>query len=290
MSKTRSFSGGTREEALARAAEELGVDASDIEVDEVVVKTRFSDGEEREEIEIKVRVDEDDVDDSGFLEGFAPRKPAPPPASDPTPAPPAPRLGPVDDPPERAPAPADESRDTGPASDDVPAERTNPGADADPADLDEAHPAVLAPKAEEFLKGLLERMDVGADLEIEWDLENVYIEIVADEGLGGLIIGRKGQTLDALQYLVNRVILPGAAARGRIYLDTENYRAKHRRKLEEMAVRLRDQAIRNRRPVTVEELSARDRWIIHQALLDDRSVTTRSVGDNYDRKLMIIPR
>lgn len=170
-------------------------------------------------------------------------------------------------------------------------ERTSRGPRRAPtASPNEASPDALAPRAKEFLGGMLERMDVRARLEIEVDDENVYIEIVAEEGLGGLLIGRKGQTLDALQYLTNRIVLPGAQARGRIYLDTENYREKHRRKLEKRALELRDEVVRDHRAITLEELNPRDRWIIHQALMGDERVTTKSEGEADDRRLMIIPR
>ncbi len=245
MASTKTYAGPTKEAALREAALDLGLDVSEIEIAEIVVR-RNSAGVEETRVEVKVR---SAPPEDGSAEGPAI---APPPA----------------------PSPA---REMERASQPTPAS-------------DGASPEALAPRAEAFLRELLGRMDIVARLDIDRDADNVYIDIVGEAGVGGLLIGRQGQTLDQLQYLVNRVVLPGAAAHGRIYLDTEGYRAKYRRKLEDLARKYRDDVVRTGRPVTLDELSARDRWIIHQALFDDARVTTRSEGDDRDRKLMIIPR
>lgn len=269
MANSRTYQGATREEALARASAELGRPVGEPDVLEVV--SRRSVGDSSPFIEVRIRVPDANrgLDEAALLEGF--RKPAP---SAPPPSSPADR--------EES---AEVTRSETAAAARPPREPSQRHAPSDGIRAEQ-----LAPKAEAFLADLLRHMRVEARLETDLDDDNVYIDIVAQGGVGGLLIGRQGQTLDALQYLVNRVVLPGAAARGRVYLDTEGYRARYRRKLEEMALKYRDEALRAGKPVTLEEFSSRDRWIIHQALLDDPQVTTRSVGEEPDRKLMIIPR
>lgn len=268
MASSKTFQGVTREEALSRAAADLGRPPSDLDVLEVVSKRSSADAAPCIEVLIRVPDASPGLDEAALLQGF--RRPslktveAVSPSRPVTPASPH-RVEPV-------------------------AATSSQEPNREPRQTDGVSSKVLAPKAEAFLADLLRHMGIEARLETGLDEDNVYIEIFAEGGVGGLLIGRQGQTLDAIQYLVNRVVLPGAAARGRVYLDTEGYRARYRRKLEEMAHKYRDEALRAGKPVTLEEFSPRDRWIIHQALLDDPRVTTRSVGDEPDRKLMIIPR
>ena len=266
MANSRTYQGATREDALARAAAELGCPVSDLDVLEVVA--RHTPGDAAARIEVRVRVPQPGggLDEVALAQGFR-------------------RTATVVTPPIDGGSSASQTRQVTTADALPLREPARP-----PVPPEGISSEQLAPKAEGFLTDLLRYMGVEARLETEIDDDNVYIDILAQSGVGGLLIGRQGQTLDAIQYLVNRVVLPGAAARGRVYLDTEGYRARYRRKLEEMAHKYRDEALRAGKPVTLEEFSSRDRWIIHQALLDDPRVTTRSVGEEPDRKLMIIPR
>jgi spoIIIJ-associated protein len=104
----------------------------------------------------------------------------------------------------------------------------------------------------------------------------------------GMLIGRRGQTLDALEYLVNRIIareeLPG-----RVGIDAEDYRERRRGSLEGLAQRLAERVRRRGRPVSLNPMSPRDRRIIHLALQGDPSLVTRSTGDGYYRRLVIAP-
>lgn len=106
----------------------------------------------------------------------------------------------------------------------------------------------------------------------------------------GLLIGRKGQTLEALQYLVARIAgeRPGSAE-PHVVVDIEGYRERRRKTLEDMALRLGEKAKRQRKTVTVDALSAADRRIIHAALQDDPWVSTKSLGQGSYRRLLIIP-
>jgi spoIIIJ-associated protein len=106
----------------------------------------------------------------------------------------------------------------------------------------------------------------------------------------GLLIGRRGQTLDALDYLINRVVArPGADSSGRVVIDVEHYRERRREYLETLARRLGEKAKQTRRVVTLNPMSPRDRRVVHLALQDDQALATRSQGDGYYRKVLILP-
>ena len=118
--------------------------------------------------------------------------------------------------------------------------------------------------------------------------DETILEIKADNS--GLLIGRKGQTLEALQYLVTRIAGEYPGSEGpHIVVDIENYRDRRRKSLEDMALRLGEKAKRQRKTVTVDALSAADRRVIHAALQDDPWVTTKSLGQGSYRRLLIIP-
>lgn len=118
--------------------------------------------------------------------------------------------------------------------------------------------------------------------------DETILEIRADNS--GLLIGRKGQTLEALQYLVTRIAGEYQGGEGpHIVVDIENYRERRRRSLEDMALRLGEKAKRQRKTVTVDALSSADRRVIHAALQDDPWVTTKSLGQGSYRRLLIIP-
>jgi len=148
--------------------------------------------------------------------------------------------------------------------------------------------AALAQKAETALREILRLMGVKATLEIKTSGDETTLQIHADNS--GLLIGRKGQTLEALQYIVTRIAGEYYAAEGpHIVVDIEKYRERRRKMLEDMALRLGEKAKRQRKTVTVEALSAADRRIIHAALQDDPWVSTKSLGQGSYRRLLIIP-
>jgi spoIIIJ-associated protein len=107
----------------------------------------------------------------------------------------------------------------------------------------------------------------------------------------GMIIGRRGQTLDALEHLVNRIVFRDDASSGpRISLDAEGYRQRRQESLAQLAVRLAAKARATGRFVTLNPMSPRDRRIVHLALQSDPSVSTRSEGEGHYRKLVIAPK
>lgn len=106
----------------------------------------------------------------------------------------------------------------------------------------------------------------------------------------GMIIGRRGQTLDALEHLVNRVVFRDDSEHSvRVSLDVEGYRQRRQESLEQLALRLAAKARATGRLVTLNPMSPRDRRIVHLTLQSDPSVSTRSEGEGHYRKLVIVP-
>jgi spoIIIJ-associated protein len=144
-------------------------------------------------------------------------------------------------------------------------------------------------KAENFLKEIFSSMHLDVKMERE-DKEESYIFNLVGENLG-ILIGKHGQTLDALQYLTNL-----AANRGlleekiRIILDVENYRSRREETLRRLAVRLADKVRRTGEKVMLEPMNRHERKIIHMALQDNYRVVTYSAGDEPYRKVVIEPK
>jgi spoIIIJ-associated protein len=121
----------------------------------------------------------------------------------------------------------------------------------------------------------------------EEDSEGIEIAIKGDGS--GLLIGRHGQTLDSLEYLVNRILARRVKDAVPITVDTESYRERRRRQLHRMALSMAEQTKREHAPVTLDPMPPRDRRIVHLALKDDPLITTRSTGDGFLRVVEIIP-
>ena len=145
-------------------------------------------------------------------------------------------------------------------------------------------------KAKKVLEEILSLMGVEATVLQKSSAKGDETILEVRAGNSGLLIGRKGQTLEALQYLITRIAGERQGSEGpHIVVDIENYRERRRRSLEDMALRLGEKAKRQRKTVTVDALSAADRRIIHAALQDDPWVSTRSLGQGSYRRLLIIP-
>lgn len=145
-------------------------------------------------------------------------------------------------------------------------------------------------KGKEVLTQILSLMGIQASVEIKPGEieEEVVLDIHGEDG--GLLIGRKGQTLDALQYLLTRMVNERQGQEGpQLVVDIENYRVRRQKSLEDMALRLGEKAKRSRKPVTVDALSAADRRIIHVTLQDDPWLTTKSLGQGAYRRIIIVP-
>jgi spoIIIJ-associated protein len=142
-------------------------------------------------------------------------------------------------------------------------------------------------EAQEILEGILARMGIDFPINVSINEEYIVLDIQGDGS--GLLIGRGGQTLDALQYIINKALNRNGRDRKRIILDTENYRKKKETNLIALAEKLGAKAKRMRKPVTVSPMNAHDRRIVHMALQDDKGVTTKSRGEGAFRKIIIVP-
>ena len=105
----------------------------------------------------------------------------------------------------------------------------------------------------------------------------------------GVLIGRRGQTLDALEYVINRVVAHGDENSSRVSVDAENYRERRRQTLEQLARRAADRTRRRGKPLAPSPMNPRDRRIVHLALRNDPTLTTRSAGTGFYRKVIIAP-
>ncbi|RJX23529.1 MAG: protein jag [Dethiobacter sp.] len=147
---------------------------------------------------------------------------------------------------------------------------------------------------EEFIKDfmleLLHIFSLEGDVNIEKKEEDdLYVKINGKDL--GLLIGKRGNTLNSLQYLVNVVFhRQFANSKGRILLDVENYRQKRKQTLEQLAKNLALKALRTKKEVTLEPMTPQERRIIHLALKNNRDVITSSYGEEPYRKVVISPR
>ncbi len=105
----------------------------------------------------------------------------------------------------------------------------------------------------------------------------------------GLLIGRKGRTLDALQFIVNKIVNKALEKRTQVVVDSENYRQRRRESLIQMALRMGEKAKNIGKPVVTSLLNPHDRRIVHMALRDDESLDTKSRGEGILKKILIIP-
>ena len=276
-------SGKTVEEALAKALTQLQMDRDDVSVrvleraksgflglgaSPAVIRVTY--GEEMEE---------------------APTEPVrPEPIAEPQPA------APKAERPQRSERPAKQDKPR-------PPKREKPGAEPRPEvreDLPESEaPASLTPaplgeevddaKAQaikQFLTGLLRQMEAEAEIRIYQPEKGRYKVILEGKNLGALI-GRRGETLDAIQQLTSYAVNRSGERRCRIQLDAENYRERREQSLCRLAEKMAEKAVRYRRNVTMEPMNAYERHVIHTALQDTPHVTTYSTGVDPNRRVIV---
>lgn len=145
----------------------------------------------------------------------------------------------------------------------------------------------VARRAKEVLEGILAGMGIPAPVSVEETEDAILLNVKGDGG--GLLIGRRGQNLDAIQYIVNKAASRSGNGRKMIIIDTEAYRKRREESLVSLAEKLGEKARKTRKPVTVSHMNAHDRRIIHMALQNDESLMTKSRGEGEYRKIVIIP-
>ena len=142
-----------------------------------------------------------------------------------------------------------------------------------------------AQKAREVLENILERFGAETSVLTEEDSESITLNIKGDGS--GILIGRKGQTLDAFQYVVNKIVHRMPDVTKQVIVDTEGYRQRRKETLIDLANRLSEQAKTKGRPVSTSPLNPFERRIIHLAIQDDADLTTQSKGDGIYRSVVI---
>ena len=142
-----------------------------------------------------------------------------------------------------------------------------------------------AVRAQEFLVGLLDKMGIAATPEVREEDETLHIELLGSDM--GAVIGRRGETLDAIQHLTSYAVNRGADKRTRIYVDAENYRKKREDTLIRLARKTAEKVVRYRKNMGLEPMNAYERHVIHTALQDTPQVTTYSSGTEPHRRVFV---
>lgn len=143
-------------------------------------------------------------------------------------------------------------------------------------------------RAKEIIEELLKRMGIDVGVSAKEIEDYISLEITTPDS--ALVIGRKGKTLETLQYLVNLIINQGEKERIKVILDTEGYRERRRVKLMELARTLAQRAKEENTEVFLEPMNPYERRIIHTTLAEDPDVETESVGEGMERQVVISPQ
>ena len=242
--------GKTEEEAIRKGLEQLGLERDDVSV-EILERARsgfLGIGSSPAKVRVTYELDvAEDPKPEAPKAKPAEKKPEPKPA-------------------EKKPEPKAEEKKAAPA--------------APACDNDDAR------RIKDFLTGLLEHMDSTAEVKVYEEEKNRYKVILEGQKLGALI-GRRGETLDAIQQLTNYAVNSGRDKRLRIHVDAENYRAKREQSLESLANKVAGKVLKYRRSVTLEPMNAYERHVIHAALQDKEGVTTYSIGTEPNRRVVV---
>ncbi|MEJ2069365.1 MAG: RNA-binding cell elongation regulator Jag/EloR [Syntrophobacterales bacterium] len=148
--------------------------------------------------------------------------------------------------------------------------------------------AVMLPQAQELLERLLELMGEKAKVVGQLDEED-RLNLSIDAEDAGLLIGKQGQTLEALQYLLTKMIAKKARRKVRVFIDIESYRARHQEALTQLALKSGEKAKKSGRPITLNPMNPHDRRIVHLALQGDREIKTMSRGEGLFKKVVVYP-
>ncbi len=298
MEMKQIITGKTIDEAKANAVAQLGLDADGFSYQVVQMPKSGFLGIGAQPAKIEVTFEAPDpkpeapkvaLSAASRSKPKAPKKPepkaepAPQPKAEPKPAPVAPvqqvkESTPKAEQPERTPRENREPR--------KPQAPKPPQPKAEPKQYTPAEPGSLEEKIEQFISGLLERMDSKAVPHCWKEEGNTYQVDLVGEDLGYLI-GRRGDTLDAIQHLTNYAINRGVEGHIRVNVDAESYREKREESLRRYAVKKAQQVLKMRRRTTLEPMNAYERHVIHAALQDMENITTHSTGVEPNRRVVI---
>ena len=148
----------------------------------------------------------------------------------------------------------------------------------------------LLQKVENFLSGMFGAMQMPVQVETGFDAEEKTILVNLTGGEMGVLIGKRGQTLDSIQYLCCLVVNKGEEEYIRVKVDTENYRERRKETLETLAKNISFKVKRTKRPISLEPMNPYERRVIHAALQNDKYVVTRSEGVEPYRHIVISPK
>ena len=171
-----------------------------------------------------------------------------------------------------------------PVEEPEPVEEREPVEEPEPVDVSEVDIAL-------GIEALQKMADlITDDAKVTASTESDRLTLSIEGGNSGILIGRKGQTLDAMQFLADKIINRKSNARVRVKVDIEGYMETRKSNLKHLAYKMADKAKKTGRPATINQMSAQDRRIVHLALKDDNQVRTQSMGDGYYRRLVIFPK
>ena len=276
------MTGKTEEEAISKALKELGLDRDDVSV-EILERAKsgfFGIGASPAKVRVTYGLEDEPAAEQPRQEKEAPvRAPENKPVQE---APKAER-------PERKrerPAKKEQKPAEKPQRREEPAEAAIPAAAVVPEDLGELCDDEKAQQIRAFLEGLLQHMDSAAQVKVYQPEKGRYKVILEGEKLGSLI-GRRGETLDAIQQLTNYSVNRGSDKRVRVHVDAENYRLKREQSLQHLANKVAAKVVKYKRNVTLEPMNAYERHVIHTALQDVPNVTTYSMGTEPNRRVIV---
>ena len=287
MRKWIETTGRSEEDAIAAALFQLGLDRDDVSV-EVIERAKsgfLGFGGNPAKVRVSYEVPGEEEETPAAQEEEKAPVAEPKPVEEAPKAAPAPKAEPK--PAAKPAAPKQEEKNTLQPGDEVliGKEEKKPA----PAPVSELEPAAAddpkAMKIREFLEGLMEHLNVQATPDI-YRSETGYKVILQGHGLGA-IIGRRGETLDAIQQLTNYSVNRGQSKRVRIHIDAEGYRAKREESLQRLAVKVAGKVVKYRKNMTLEPMNAYERHVIHAALQDYPNVTTYSTGVEPNRRTVV---
>ncbi|HEU4461820.1 MAG TPA: RNA-binding cell elongation regulator Jag/EloR [Solirubrobacterales bacterium] len=143
-------------------------------------------------------------------------------------------------------------------------------------------------RAQELVEGVLDELDLDGEVVVEEDDERILLTIEGEDDYG-LLIGKRGQTIDALQLLCYQAAFRGLRDRKRVIVDAAGYRARRRETLEGRADRAAEQALANKSVIEMDPMSAQERRVIHERLKERSGIETYSEGDEPNRCVIVAP-